>query len=57
MRTMQWAWQSFPALIISGAESSEAVYQHIERITPPEILLEVANGMFSQDYLSTLIYH
>ena len=36
-------------------ESSEAVYQRIEQITP-EILLEVANEMFAEDYLSTLIY-
>ena len=36
-------------------ESSEAVYQRIEQITP-EILLEVANETFAEDYLSTLIY-
>ena len=36
-------------------ETSEAVYQRIEQLTP-EILLEVANEMFAEDYLSTLIY-
>lgn len=36
-------------------ESSEAVFKRIEQITP-EILLEVSNEMFAQDYLSTLIY-
>ena len=36
-------------------ERSGAIYQRIEQITP-EILLEVANEMFAEDYLSTLIY-
>lgn len=36
-------------------ETSEAVYQRIEQLTP-EILLEVANEMFAEDYLSMLIY-
>ena len=36
-------------------ESAAAVYQRIEQITS-ESLLEVANEMFSESYLSTLIY-
>ena len=36
-------------------ESSESVYQRIEAITA-ESLLEVANEMFAEEYLSTLIY-
>ena len=36
-------------------EASEAVFRRIEQLTP-EILLEVANEMFAEDYLSTLIY-
>ena len=36
-------------------ETSEAVFRRIEQLTP-EILLEVANEMFAEDYLSTLIY-
>ncbi len=36
-------------------ESSEAVYRRIEQLTP-EVLLEVANEKFAEDYLSTLIY-
>ena len=36
-------------------ETSEAVFRRIERLTP-ENLLEVANEMFAEDYLSTLIY-
>lgn len=36
-------------------ETSEAVYHRIGHLTP-EILLEVANEMFAEDYLSTLIY-
>lgn len=36
-------------------ESSEAVFRRIEQLTP-EILLEVANEMFAEDYLSTLTY-
>lgn len=36
-------------------EASETLYQRIEQLTP-EILLEVANEMFAEEYLSTLIY-
>lgn len=36
-------------------EAPEAVFRRIEQLTP-EILLEVANEMFAEDYLSTLIY-
>ena len=36
-------------------ETSEAVFRRIEQLTS-EILLEVANEMFAEDYLSTLIY-
>lgn len=36
-------------------ETSEAVFRRIEQLTP-EVLLEVANEMFAEDYLSTLIY-
>lgn len=36
-------------------ETSEAVFRRIEQLTP-ENLLEVANEMFAEDYLSTLIY-
>lgn len=36
-------------------ESSESVYERIEAITA-ESLLEVANEMFAEEYLSTLIY-
>lgn len=36
-------------------ESSESVYQRIEEITS-ESLLEIANEMFAEEYLSTLIY-
>lgn len=36
-------------------ESSESVYQRIEAITA-ESLLEIANEMFAEEYLSTLIY-
>ena len=34
---------------------SEAVFHRIEQLTS-EALLEVANEMFAEDYLSTLIY-
>ena len=37
-------------------ETSEAVFHRIEQLTS-EALLEVANEMFAEDYLSTLIYH
>lgn len=36
-------------------ESSESVFKRIEALTP-EMLLEVANEMFAEEYLSTLIY-
>ena len=36
-------------------ETSEAVFHRIEQLTS-EALLEVANEMFAEDYLSTLIY-
>ena len=36
-------------------ETSEAVFHRIEQLTS-EVLLEVANEMFAEDYLSTLIY-
>ncbi len=36
-------------------ETSEAVFRRIEQLTP-ERLLEVANEMFAEDYLSTLVY-
>lgn len=36
-------------------ETSEAVFRRIEQLTP-EVLLEVANEMFDENYLSTLIY-
>lgn len=36
-------------------ESSESVYRRIEEITA-ESLLEIANEMFAEEYLSTLIY-
>lgn len=36
-------------------ESSESVFRRIEALTP-EDLLEVANEMFAEEYLSTLIY-
>ena len=36
-------------------ETSEAVFRRIEQLTP-EVLLEVANEMFAENYLSTLIY-
>lgn len=36
-------------------ETSEALFRRIEQLTP-EILLEVANEMFAEDLLSTLIY-
>lgn len=36
-------------------ETSEALFRRIEQLTP-ELLLEVANEMFAEDYLSTLIY-
>ncbi len=36
-------------------ETPEEVFNRIERLTP-EILLEVANEMFAEEYLSTLIY-
>lgn len=36
-------------------ESSESVFRRIEALTP-EGLLEVANEMFAEEYLSTLIY-
>lgn len=36
-------------------ETSEAVFRRIEQLTP-EILLEVANEIFAEDRLSTLIY-
>lgn len=36
-------------------ESAETVYRRIEQLTP-EALLEVANEMFAEEYLSTLIY-
>ena len=36
-------------------ETAEAVFRRIGQLTP-EILLEVANEMFAEDYLSTLVY-
>ena len=36
-------------------ESSELVFRRIEELTA-EMLLEVANEMFAEEYLSTLIY-
>ena len=36
-------------------ESSELVFKRIEALTA-ETLLEVANEMFAEEYLSTLIY-
>ena len=36
-------------------ETAGAVFRRIEQLTP-EILLEVANEMFAEDYLSTLVY-
>ena len=36
-------------------ETSEAVFRRIGQLTP-ELLLEVANEMFAEDYLSTLVY-
>ena len=36
-------------------ETPDAVFRRIEALTP-ELLLEVANEMFAEDYLSTLIY-
>ena len=36
-------------------ETSEAVFHRIGQLTS-EVLLEVANEMFAEDYLSTLIY-
>ena len=36
-------------------ETPEEVFNRIERLTP-EILLEVVNEMFAEEYLSTLIY-
>ena len=37
------------------ADTPEALYHRIEALTP-SLLLEVANEMFAEDYLSTLIY-
>lgn len=36
-------------------ESSEALYQRIEQITP-DVLHQVANEMFAEEYLSVLVY-
>ena len=54
-------WEPFalflvmPFLHYNKCETSEAVFHRIEQLTS-EALLEVANEMFAEDYLSTLIY-
>lgn len=51
---MRWVWgKTF--LHYNKCETSEAVFHRIEQLTS-EALLEVANEMFAEDYLSTLIY-
>ena len=54
MRTMRWVWRK-TFLHYNKCETSEAVFHRIEQLTS-EALLEVANEMFAEDYLSTLIY-
>ena len=44
-----------PFLHYNKYETAEAVFRRIGQLTP-EILLEVANEMFAEDYLSTLVY-
>ena len=51
---MRWVWERLSCIIINS-ETSEAVFHRIEQLTS-EALLEVANEMFAEDYLSTLIY-
>ena len=51
---MRWAWRKLSCITISTNHPS-FVFKRIEALTA-ETLLEVANEMFAEEYLSTLIY-
>ena len=51
---MHWEWRKHTFIIINMNHPS-LLFKRIEELTA-EQLLEVANEMFAEEYLSTLIY-